>query len=217
MSSGIETRAFTAGGVRGLLDVPEGARDGLVLAHGAGGDARMPLLAAVASAFAARGIAVLRIDLPFRQQRRTGPPSPSTAAADRAGIAEAIGRMRELVAGSIFAGGQSYGGRQTSMLAAGEAGAAALLLLSYPLHPPGKPESLRIAHFSSLHLPTLFIHGTRDPFATPVELETAAKNIPGPARLVEVTGAGHDLFRGRFDVCGLVVTPLLELTGSHTR
>src|SRR5262249_6237828 len=147
---------------------------GLVLTHGAGGDCRMPLLVAAAEAFAIAGVSVLRCDLPFRQKRPKGPPSPSGAAADRAGLREAVAALRRLVVGPVFPRGQSYGGRQATMLAADEPGVAqALLLFSYPLHPPGKPERLRTEHFPRLSVPALFVSGTADPFGTPDELRGA--------------------------------------------
>jgi predicted alpha/beta-hydrolase family hydrolase len=204
---------FHEGAVRGLLDRPEGPlQDGLVIAHGAGGDSRMPLLAALAQAFAAEGLCVLRCDLPFRQKRPHGPPSPSTAAADRAGLKEALAAMRAIAPGRLFLGGQSYGGRQASILAAEEPGLSdALLLLSYPLHPPGKPEHMRTAHFSSLRTPALFVHGPHDPFASSAELRAALALIPAPVSLAEIEGAGHDLLRGKFDAGKLVVEPFFEL------
>lgn len=191
--------------MRGFLHEPTAAAGrGLVLTHGAGGDARAPLLVAVAEAFAAAGFMVLRCDLPFRQRRPSGPPSPSGAAADREGLREAVAAMGRLVPGPIVLGGTSYGGRQASMLAADFPIAAALLLLSYPLHPPGRPDRLRVEHFPRLTLPVVFVHGDRDPFATAEELRAAATAIPGPTRLIHVAGGGHDLRRGRFDLAPVV-------------
>src|SRR5207237_3413999 len=143
---------FAEGSVRGFLHRPDGtARQGLVLTHGAGGNCRAPLLVAAAETFSAVGLAVLRCDLPFRQRRPSGPPSPAGAAADRAGLREAVLALRGIVAGGVSLGGQSYGGRQATMLAAEEPElVAALVLFSYPLHPPGKPERLRSEHFTPL-------------------------------------------------------------------
>src|SRR3954447_17853797 len=128
---------FAEGGVRGFLHRPSGAAErGLVLTHGAGGNCRAPLLVAAAEAFSAAGLAVLRCDLPFRQRRPSGPPSPAGAAADRAGLREAVAALRSVVPGKVYLGGQSYGGRQATLLAAEEpALVSALLLFSYPLHP----------------------------------------------------------------------------------
>jgi predicted alpha/beta-hydrolase family hydrolase len=192
-------------GIRGFLHRPEGiAERGLVLTHGAGGNCRAPLLVAAAEAFSAAGFSVLRCDLPFRQRRPHGPPSPSGAAADRAGLREAVLVLRGIVTGPVFLGGQSYGGRQATMLAADEPElAAALLLFSYPLHPPGKPDRLRTEHFPRLRVPALFIQGTADPFGSIAELRAAIAAIPAPTRLVPIDGAGHDLRRGRFDLAAV--------------
>src|SRR5215471_8198018 len=134
--------------VRGVFHpAASGGADGLVLTHGAGGNAEAPLLVAVAAAFAARGVAALRCDLPYRQARPRGGPSPRGAARDREGLQAALRVLRERVGGRVFLGGHSYGGRQASMLLAAEpALASALLLQSYPLHPPGRPHDLRTAH-----------------------------------------------------------------------
>jgi uncharacterized protein len=207
-----EAIAFEDGGVRGFLHRPRSANGpGLVLTHGAGGDCRMPLLVAAAEAFVAAGVTVLRCDLPFRQRRPKGPPSPSGAAADRAGLREAAGALRRAVAGPVFLGGQSYGGRQATMLAAEEPGLAdALLLFSYPLHPPGRPERLRTEHFPRLAVPALFVSGTADPFGAPNDLRVAVGLIFARTRIIVVDGAGHDLRRGRFDLAA-VAAALLEI------
>jgi predicted alpha/beta-hydrolase family hydrolase len=207
-----EAIVFAESGVRGFLHRPEQAGGpGLVLTHGAGGNCRMPLLAAAAEAFAAAGVTVLRCDLPFRQRRPTGPPSPSAAAADRAGLHEAAAALRRMIADRIFLGGQSYGGRQATMLAADEPGATnALLLFSYPLHPPGKPERLRTEHFPRLRTPALFVQGTVDPFGSPDELRAAVGLIPAPTQIITIESAGHDLRRGRFDLAA-VAAALLQL------
>src|SRR5262252_1609510 len=187
--------------VRGFLHVPiDATGEGLVLTHGAGGNSRTALLVAVSRAFAAAGFHVLRCDLPFRQARATGPPSPAGAARDRAGLQAALHAMRELGARSVVLGGLSYGGRQASMLASDAPEIArALLLFSYPLHPPGKPDAPRTAHLAQLRTPTVFVFGTRDPFASPAEIRQAVKLVPAPTALVEVDGAGHDLSGSRRD------------------
>jgi predicted alpha/beta-hydrolase family hydrolase len=113
--------------------------------------------------------------------------------------------LREFAPGPILLGGQSYGGRQASMLAADEPDiAAALLLLSYPLHPPGKPAQLRTQHFPRLRMPAIFVQGTADPFGSIAELDAAVRAIPAPHRLLPVESAGHDLKRGRFDLTTIV-------------
>lgn len=168
--------------------------NGIVLTHGAGSNADAPLLVALAKAFEAAGWKALRYNLPFRQARRSGPPFPAQAAADRAGLAREVEQMRASVDGMVVIGGHSYGGRQASMLAAEQPGLIdALLLMSYPLHPPNKPEQLRTAHFPALQTPALFVHGKRDPFATSEELSTAVESIPAPVRIMSLDRAGHEL------------------------
>jgi len=184
--------------VRGFLHRPVSApRAGLVLTHGAGSNCRAPLLVALAQAFAARALVVLRCDLPFRQARPTGPPHPSGAARDREGLKSALQALHGFQPGRLFLGGQSYGGRQASVLAT-EAPelVAALLLVSYPLHPPGRPRDLRTGHFPELRTPTFFAHGSTDPFGSVDELERARALIPAPTTLLAVDGAGHGLSRG---------------------
>jgi uncharacterized protein len=157
------------------------------------------LLVALGEAFAGHGYTVLRCDLPFRQDRRTGPPFPGNAERDRAGLRNAVALLRKQVSGRIFLGGHSYGGRQSTMLCAAEPDlVSGLLLLSYPLHPPRKPEQLRIQHLSNLRTPSLFVHGTRDPFGAIDEIKKALQLIPAKHELLEVEGAGHDLgFTGK--------------------
>jgi len=194
MSAVIEDTS-AAPAVRGFLHTPDAPTGhGLVLTHGAGSNAGAPLLIAVADAFCAAGIAVLRCDLPFRQARPHGPPFPAMAAQDRAGLARAVRVLRDRVPGKVFLGGHSYGGRQSTMLAAEEPDlAAGLLLLSYPLHPPRRPADLRTAHFPKLSTPALFVHGTRDPFGSIDEMRAALALIAGPYEIVAIEGAGHDL------------------------
>jgi uncharacterized protein len=210
-----DIEAFAAAGVRGFLHRPDGAaRGGLVLTHGAGGNCAAPLLTAAAAAFAAAGLAVLRCDLPFRQKRAQGPPSPAAAAADRAGLRDAVLALRALAPGAILLGGQSYGGRQATILAADEPGlVAGLLLFSYPLHPPGRPERLRTEHFPRIAVACLFVQGSADPFGTPAELRAAIAAIPAATTVIEVAGAGHDLRRGRFDLAPVVAAGLRLLAG----
>ena len=201
--------------VRGFLHTPETPNsNALVLTHGAGSNSQAPLLIAVADAFCTAGFTVLRCDLPYRQSRSYGPPGPGDAARDRAGLNNAVAAMKKMLLGgpssgpsqshgSTYLGGHSYGGRQASMLCAEQPEDApelvpGLLLLSYPLHPPRKPQQQRTQHLPDLHTPTLFVQGTRDPFGTIAELEQALKMIPGKTKLLVVEGGGHDLgFKGK--------------------
>jgi len=196
--------------VRGFLHAPATPNgSAMVLSHGAGGNAQAPLLRWLAEAFADAGFTILRCDLPFRQLRAFGPPAPGDAARDRAGIHNAAAAMKKLGGDPPFAGshagkrillaGHSYGGRQSSMLAAEDPElAAGLLLLSYPLHPPRRPEQQRTQHLPDLRTPALFVHGTRDPWGSIAGLERALKMIPARTQLMPVEGAGHDLgFKGK--------------------
>lgn len=180
--------------VRGFLHSTSAGADGIVLTHGAGSDARAPLLQALASAFVAEGVTVLRCDLPFRQARASGPPSRAGAERDRRGLAAALAALRACGVQRSFLGGHSYGGRQASMLLAeSPALARALLLLSYPLHPPATPRRLRTEHLPALRVPTLFVHGDRDPFGRPDEIDAARALIPAPTALLVMSRSAHAL------------------------
>jgi uncharacterized protein len=200
--------------VRGYLHLPDTpSGDGLILSHGAGSSATAPLLVALAETFSANGFTVLRCDLPYRQSRSFGPPGPGDAARDRAGLTNALAALKKTVSGRLFLGGHSYGGRQSSMLCAEEPDlVTALLLLSYPLHPPRKPEQQRTQHLPDLRTPTLFVQGTRDPFATIAEMERTLKMIPAKTKLLVVEGASHDLgFKGKTKMQTLSKEILSEL------
>lgn len=204
---------FLSGPVKGVLHQPDTPPDaGIVLTHGAGSNCQSPLLVAIAECFADSGVTVLRYDLPFRQRRRVGPPFPASAAEDREGLRQAVTELRSLLPGRIFLGGHSYGGRQASMVAAEDPKLAeGLLLLSYPLHPPKKPNDLRTNHFGNLRTPALFVHGTNDPFGTVEELHAAMVLIPARTTLVQIPRAGHELLKGRFEIAKLVVEPFNQM------
>ena len=182
--------------VRGFLHRPDhSSADALVLTHGAGANCSSPLLLALAEAFSESGFAVLRCDLPFRQNRTHGPPL-RTAELDRAGLKAAVEALRPQVSGRIFLGGHSYGGRQATMLATEEPGLVpALLLLSYPLHPPKNRAQMRTGHFANLRTPAFFVHGSRDGFGTPEDMQEALRLIPARTQFLPVNGAGHELAR----------------------
>ncbi len=195
--------------------------DGFILTHGAGGNANAPLLIALANALSDAGFTVVRYNLPFRQQRSFGPPRPAGAAQDREGLKNEVAEMRKLVSGRVFLGGHSYGGRQSSMLCAEQPGLVdGLLLLSYPLHPPGKPEQLRTKHLPDLKTPTLFVSGTIDPFGSVEELESARKLIAAKTKILVVERVGHDLgFKGksrREELPTAIVDAFSELIGGKS-
>ncbi|BBZ49723.1 alpha/beta hydrolase [Mycobacterium heidelbergense] len=203
--------------IAGIAHRPAGDPNGVVvLTHGAGGDRESPLLQRVCDEWARRGWFAVRYNLPYRRRRPSGPPSGS-AATDRAGIVEAIAVCRGLADGPLIAGGHSYGGRQTSMVVAGgEARVDVLALFSYPVHPPGKPERPRTEHLPDITVPTVFTHGTSDPFGTPGEVRDAAALIAAPTEVVEITGARHDLRSKTLDVPALAVDAALRLLRRQT-
>lgn len=196
--------------IAGIAHEPDGPAQGVVvLTHGAGGNRDSAMLVKLCDEWASRGWLAIRYNLPYRRRRPKRPPSGS-AAGDQEGIAEAIALARTLADGPVIAGGHSYGGRMTSMVAADEAGPDVLTLFSYPLHPPGKPERARTEHLSRITVPTVFTHGTSDPFGTIEELTAAAALVSGPTELVVIEGARHDLGSKRLDVPALAVDAALR-------
>jgi predicted alpha/beta-hydrolase family hydrolase len=162
---------------------------GLLLTPGAGGDPDHPALVAVEAAVQARGVPV----------RRTGFGNPETGGRGPAGATVAIRRIRAAAdawaqelgvdPAALVLGGRSFGGRMCSVAVAEGQPAAALVLLSYPLHPPGKPETLRVAHLPQVRVPVLAVSGATDPYGTPEELTRHLRALGGPLRLVTVDGA----------------------------
>ena len=202
--------------VRGYFHIPANASgDGLVITHGAGSNCQSPLLIALATSFSESGMTVLRCDLNFRLLRPNGPPPRGSAERDQQGLRSAIDAMRQKVSGRVFLGGHSYGGRQASMLAASDATLVdALLLLSYPLHPPKRPSELRTTHFPTLHTPALFVHGTRDGFGTNEELTAALRLMPARTELLNIEDSGHELMTSRNRSCLLQAIPAAFTTFS---
>ena len=198
--------------IAGIAHEPAGEPIGAVLlTHGAGGNRDSPLLIKLCDQWAGRGWLAIRYDLPYRRRRPKGPPSGS-ATADQDGIAEAVALARTSTDGPVIAGGHSYGGRMTSMAVAdGGVVVDVLALSSYPLHPPGKPERARTEHLPRIAAPTVFTHGTSDPFGTLDELRAAAARIPAATEIVEITGARHDLGSKTLDVPTMAVEAALRL------
>ena len=196
--------------IAGVAHAPAGEATGIVLlTHGAGGNRESPMLIRLCDEWAARGWLAVRYDLPFRRRRPKGPPSGS-AASDQAGVGEAVALARSLTAGPVLVGGHSYGGRMTSTAVADGLAVEVLTLFSYPLHPPGKPERARTEHLPRITVPTVFTHGTSDPFGTIDEIRSAAALIAGPTEVVEVTGARHDLGSKTLNVPALAVDAALR-------
>ncbi len=139
--------------------------------------------------------AVERLDFPYRKAGRKAPDRPATLMASIRDDLSAIARRR----GPVIMGGRSMGGRMTTMVAADVDGAgpvarlAGLVLICYPLHPPGKPDNLRVEHLPAIDVPCLFISGTKDPFGSPDELTTWTATIPAPVEHLWIDGGRHDL------------------------
>lgn len=176
---------------------------GLLLTPGAGSSADHPTLVAIERAV--KPVPVLRHDFPYRRNGRKAPDRAPVLLADVAEAAAAFAKKKRLDPASLVLGGRSMGGRICSMAVADGLPAAGLVLISYPLHPPGKPEKPRVEHLPKLQLPCLFISGTRDAFGTPKELERATKKIPGPVTHVWIEGGTHELKRADDEIAGAVV------------
>jgi predicted alpha/beta-hydrolase family hydrolase len=197
--------------IAGVAHRPEGdAHGAVVLTHGAGGNRDGALLVKLCDEWARRGWLAIRYDLPYRRRRPKGPPSGS-AKNDQEGIVEAVELARELAGDRVVAGGHSYGGRMTSMAVADGLAVDVLALSSYPLHPPGKPDRARTEHLPRIVAPTVFTHGTSDPFGTLDEIRAAAALVQAPTTIVEVTGGRHDLGSKTLDVPALAVQAALGL------
>ena len=181
------TRAKAAG-ARGVA--------GLVLAPGASAGRDQPALVAIDEALSESGVRVGRIDFPYRLAGRRAPDRPPVLIATVVKAAQALAGTLRVAPRRIALGGRSMGGRMCSMAVAEGFEAAALVLVSYPLHPPGKPERLRTEHFAALDVPCLFVSGTRDAFGTPEELGDATSAIPGAVTHAWIDGGDHGL-RGR--------------------
>jgi predicted alpha/beta-hydrolase family hydrolase len=170
----------------------------LLLTPGAGSDRNHAALKAIEAAVAP--LPVARIDFPYRKAGRRAPdrgPILINCIREEAAVLVARSGIRP---SSLALGGRSMGGRMCSLAVAEGLPAAALVLISYPLHPPGRPDNLRVDHFGALDVPCLFVSGTKDPFGSPVELERHTKKIPGPVTHVWIEGGGHDFKRHDDDV-----------------
>lgn len=167
----------------------------LLLTPGAGAGADQAALVAVDEAVRTEGVPVLRMDFPYRLAGRKSPDRPpKLIGAIRDGAAR-LAEEAGVRPGDIVLGGRSMGGRMCSMAAAEGLPAAGLVLISYPLHPPGRPEKARTEHLPAIEVPCLFVSGTRDAFGTREELETASQAIRGAVTHVWIDGGDHGLRR----------------------
>ena len=165
--------------------------EALLLTPGAGGGADHHTLVEIEAALAGR-IAVRRHDFAYRRAGRRAPPRAEAVTEELISDLPQIAAELGVAPSGMMLGGRSFGGRVCSMAVAAGAPAAGLVLLSYPLHPPERPDRLRTDHFPDIAVPCLFISGTRDPFATADELREHTAAIAGPVTLRFIDGARHD-------------------------
>ena len=194
-----------------MTDRPgSGPPAGMVLTPGAGAGRDHPTLLALDNALSDRGVAVERIDFPYRIAGRRAPDRPAVLVGTVRAAAIDLALKLGVEQNRVALGGRSMGGRMCSMAASEGLPTACLVLISYPLHPPGRPDRLRTAHFPAVTAPCLFVSGDRDAFATPQELEEATGSIPGPVTHAWLPGGDHGL-RGRDEaVSSIVVSWLLS-------
>lgn len=184
----------------------------VLLFPGAGTSADHPSLVAIEEALAP--LPVARADFPYRREGRKAPDRAPKLVAAVVEEARLLAERAGVAPERIVLGGRSMGGRMCSMAVAEGLPAAGLVLVAYPLHPPGKPDRLRIEHLSAIHVPCLFVSGTRDPFGTPEELEYHTAAIPGSVAHVWIDGARHDLRGADAEIASVIRDWLAALTPS---
>lgn len=191
------------------MSATPGHPGGLLLTPGAGSGREHTTLVAIEDALSP--LPVARVDFPYRKEGRK---PPDRAPKLIASILEDAARLVDewsIEPRRLLLGGRSMGGRMCSMAVADGLPAAGLVLVSYPLHPPGKAEKLRTEHLPDLALPCLFISGTRDPFGTPDELQAATATIPGVVTHHWIEGGRHDLKNADDEICAAIATWIAQL------
>jgi uncharacterized protein len=174
----------------------------LLLTPGAGRSSSHPSLVAIEEAVVP--MPVRRHDFPYRRAGRKAPDREPVLLADIEEAAAGFAREVRMRPGRIVLGGRSMGGRICSMAVARGLPAAGLVLISYPLHPPGRLDRMRTAHLPDIHVPCLFVSGTRDAFGSPDELTDATALVPGPVEHVWIEGGTHELRKGETAVAAAV-------------
>jgi len=186
---------------------------GLLLTPGASASRDQSALVAIDAAVTGLGGLVRRMDFPYRLAGRRAPDKAEVLVAAVEKEAASFTTEVRMPLNRLFAGGRSMGGRICSMAVAQGLPSAGLVLVSYPLHPPSRPERARTEHFGDLNLPCLFVSGTRDAFASPAELEAAVALVPGPVTLEWVDRGDHGLRRRDDEVAGIVARWLADKVG----
>jgi predicted alpha/beta-hydrolase family hydrolase len=185
----------------------------LLLTPGASAGRDQSALVAIDDAVTPTGVRVERIDFPYRLAGRRAPDRQPVLVAAVVAAASELAAEIAVPPDQIALGGRSMGGRMCSIAVGEGLPAAALVLVSYPLHPPGKPDRLRVEHFGAIRVPCLFVSGTRDQFATPAELESETAAIAGPVTHVFVENGDHGLRRRDAEVAAIVSEWLTGLDG----
>ncbi|HTU38856.1 MAG TPA: alpha/beta family hydrolase [Acidimicrobiales bacterium] len=183
--------------------MPSSRVAGLVLTPGASAGRDHSGLLAIDHAVAQTGRTVVRTEFPGQAAGKRRTDSPPVCIETVRAVTRALADELHVRTTRIAVGGRSFGGRMCSLAVAEGLAVAALVLVSYPLHPPGKPDRLRTEHFPKLDVPCLFVSGRRDAFATPTELEHETAVIPGPVSLVFVEG-DHSLRKSESEVAEVV-------------
>lgn len=166
-----------------------------VLAHGAGAGQKHPFMVATAKGLAARGIDVVTFDFPYMHAKRGGPDKAPVLERCFKAVIDASRNITGLSRHSLFIGGKSMGGRMATHLGAQDVeGLKGIVVLGYPLHPPGAPDKLRVAHLPEISVPVLIVQGERDAFGSPAELEPHLKTMKkAKGTLHPIAGADHSL------------------------
>ncbi len=160
-----------------------------VCAHGAGGNMADKAMLTVTRALGARGLSIVRFNFLYKEKRSSRPdPMPKLKETTDAVVAHVRAELRPK---TLIIGGRSMGGRAASMLAADGFECSGLLLLAYPLHPPGRPDQLRDAHLPSIRVPVMCVNGTRDPFCTPELMKAVLERVTAPWQMLWLEGADH--------------------------
>jgi predicted alpha/beta-hydrolase family hydrolase len=191
----VEEFRFECQGARTSAAIYPAERPGstLILAHGAGAPRTHPWMVRMANAIAARGADVVTFNFLYSEARRRVPDRNDVLEATWLAALDAV-RSRCKPA-RLFVGGKSMGGRIATQVVAEGAQAKGVVLLGYPLHPPGKPDKLRSEHLPRVHAPMLFVQGERDAFGTPAELAPLVKGLARGTRVFVVEGGDHSLAR----------------------
>lgn len=190
------------------------AVDAVALWPGAGSSSDHPSLVAIGAALAP--LPVERIDFPYRRQGRRAPDRAPKLVASIVEEVTALCERLGTTPDRVVLGGRSMGGRMCSMAVAEGLPAAGLVLVAYPLHPPGKPDRLRTGHLPDVDVPTLFVAGDRDPFGTPEELAAARALVAGPVTSVTVEGGRHEL-KGADELVAAEVAAWVTALGGRSR